>query len=202
MTKNNDVPSSEGYVKYDKNAQHIKSFSGKYRPLLIFTNKNCSANILLNFLMEGKEEYVEKDNMSFHGKSTMEIRKALSEKKCSVVITEDHTEEELKDIHNILNYYTYSAILFYDRTNPIDKNKTIWDMLDSKNTPRAAICVQDLYKENINLYILQTIFNYIHVDISTEQFTNAKIYGIIKRVNNDENYVMNKHSISNIHMLK
>lgn len=201
MIKNNDVPSQEGYVKYDKNAQHIKSFSGKYRPLLIFTNKNCSADILLKFLMEGKEEYAEKDNVSFHNKSTMEIRKIISKKMCGIVITEDHTKEELKDIHNILNYYTYSAILFYDRTNPIDKNKIMWDFLESKGVPRAAICVQDLYKENINLYILQRIFNYIHVDISTEQFTNAKIYGIIKRVNSDENYVMNKHSISNIHML-
>ena len=97
MIKNNDVPSQEGYVKYDKNAQHIKSFSGKYRPLLIFTNKNCSADILLKFLMEGKEEYAEKDNVSFHNKSTMEIRKIISKKMCGIVITEDHTKEELKE---------------------------------------------------------------------------------------------------------
>ena len=84
MIKNNDVPSKEGYVKYDKNAQHIKSFSGKYRPLLIFTNKNCPADILLKFLMESKEEYTEKDNISFHNKSTIEIRNIISKIKFSI----------------------------------------------------------------------------------------------------------------------
>ena len=201
MTKNNDVPSQEGYVRYDNDAQHIKSFSGKYRPLIIFTNKNCPADTLLNFLMEGKEEYVQKCDESFSNKSTMEIRNILSNKICSVVIIEDHTEKELHDINNVLNHYAYSTILFYDRTNPIDKNKTTWDILASKNTKRAVICVQDLYKENINLFFLQVIFNYLHLDISHELFTNAKMYGIIKRVNNDENYVTNRQFISNIRIL-
>ena len=200
MIKNNDVPSQEGYVRYDKNASHLKSFSGKYRPLIIFTNKNCPANTLLDFLMEGKEDCVEKTNVSFSNKSTMEIRNILSNKICSVVIIEDHTEKELKDINNILNYYAYSTILLYYRKNITDANKTAWNILADKNTKRAAICVEDLYKENVNLLILQTIFSYLHLDISHQQFTNAKIYGIIKRVNNDENHVMNRHFISNIHI--
>ncbi len=200
MIKNNDVPSQEGYVQYDRNAYHIKSFSGKYRPLIIFTNKNCPANILLDFLIEGKEKYVEKGNISFSNKSTMEIRNILSNKICNIVIAEDHTEKELEDITNVLNYYAYSTILFYYRTNITDKNKTTWNMLADKNTKRAAICVQDLYKENINLLMLQAIFSYLHLGISFNQFTNAKMYGIIKRVIDDENYVMKKHIISNIHI--
>ena len=200
MTKNNDVPSQEGYVRYDNNAQHIKSFSGKYRPLLIFTNKNCPADTLLDFLIKSKKEYIERSNISFSNKSTMEIRSILSNKICNVVITEDHTEKELEDINNVLNHYAYSTILFYYRTNITDKDKIIWDMMTSKNTKRAAICVQDLYKENINLFFLKTIFEYLHIHLPSEQFTNAKMYGIIKRVIDNENYIRNKHSISNIHI--
>ena len=198
MIKNNDVPSQEGYVKYDRNASHLKSFSGKYRPLIIFTNKNCPADALLNFLMEGKEEF-KKGIISFSNKSTMEIRNILSEKICAVVIIEDHTEKEIQDIVDILNYYAYSSILFHNRTNVTEENKKIWEMLAVHNTTRATMCVQDLYKENIG-YIFQKIFKYLHIHLSNEQFTNAKVYGIIKRVNSDENYVMKKHSISNIHI--
>jgi len=200
MIKNNDVPSQEGYVRYDNNAQHIKSFSGKYRPLLIFTNKKCPADTLLDFLIESKKAYIERSNISFSNKSTMEIRSILSNKICNVVITEDHTEKELEDINNVLNHYAYSTILFYYRTNITDKDKIIWDMMTSKNTKRAAICVQDLYKENINLFFLKTIFEYLHIHLPSEQFTNAKMYGIIKRVIDNENYIRNKHSISNIHI--
>ena len=200
MIKNNDVPSQEGYVRYDNNAQHIKSFSGKYRTLLIFTNKNCPADTLLDYLIESKKEYIERSNISFSNKSTMEIRSILSNKICNVVITEDHTEKELEDINNVLNHYAYSTILFYYRTNITDKDKIIWDMMTSKNTKRAAICVQDLYKENINLFFLKTIFEYLHIHLPSEQFTNAKMYGIIKRVIDNENYIRNKHSISNIHI--
>ena len=63
MIKNNDVPSKEGLIKYDKNAEHIKSFSGKYRPLIIFTNKNCQADELLDFLISDKKSYVEKSKL-------------------------------------------------------------------------------------------------------------------------------------------
>ena len=200
MIKYDDVPSTEGCLQYDKNALHVKTFSGKYRPLIIFTNKDCQAESLLNFLIRGKEHHINNLKPVFTNKSTMEIRSILSNKICNVVITEDHTEKELEDINNVLNHYAYSTILFYYRTNITDKDKIIWDMMTSKNTKRAAICVQDLYKENINLFFLKTIFEYLHIHLPSEQFTNAKMYGIIKRVNSDENYVMNKHSISNIHI--
>ena len=44
------------------------------------------------------------------------------------------------------------------------------------------------------------IFEYLHIHLPSEQFTNAKMYGIIKRVIDNENYIRNKHSISNIHI--
>lgn len=200
MKIHNDVPSKEGYVKYDGNAEHIKSFSGKYRPLIIFTNKNCRANDLLDFLISGKESYVEKSNIAFNDKSTMEIRSILSNKICNVVIIEDHTEKELQDVIDILNYYTYSAILFHSRKNIIEKNHDVWLKLKNRGVTRAVLCEEDLYKGSVDLFIFQKIMSYLHLHLPIESFTYAKNYGIIKRVNNNKNHKTNKHIISNIHI--
>ena len=130
----------------------------------------------------------------------MEIRTILSNKICNVVIIEDHTEKELQDIIDILNYYTYSAILFHSRKNVIEKNNDVWLKLKKRGVCRAVLCEEDLYKGNVDLFILRKITNYLHLHLPIDSFTYAKNYGIIKRVNNDENHVMNTYFISNIHI--
>lgn len=200
MIKYDDVPSTEGCLQYDKNALHVKTFSGKYRPLIIFTNKNCQAESLLNFLIRGKEHHINNLKPVFTNKSTMEIRSILSNKICSTIVIEDHTEKELQDIIDVLNYYAYSTILLHSRKNITEKNHFIWKKLNEFNIKRAVLCVEDLYKGSVDLTIFKKIMSYLHIKLSIEMFTHARKYGIIKRVNNNNNHETNKHIISNIHI--
>ena len=200
MKKYDDVPSKEGYLQYDKNAKHIKSFNGLYRPLVVFTNKNCGGQEFIDFLVERWRDLIDwPDDISFENKSTLEIRQILSHKIYVEVIIEDHSKKVLDDIIHVLNYYAYSCLLLHSRTDISEINNYVWDQLNLFGANRAVLCVEDLMKGSVDWTILYKTLKHLLIKLKEEQFTFAKKYGII---NCKRNIIKNENSkvFSNIHI--
>ena len=54
-----EVPLKKGYLNYDKNAEHVKTFSGLYRPLIVFANEPKIGKQLTDFIAEGKKHLID-----------------------------------------------------------------------------------------------------------------------------------------------
>jgi len=200
MKNYNDVPTEEGYLKYDKNADHVKSFNGLYRPLIIFANEPEIGKQLTDFIAEGKKHLIDwPKDISLKNKSTQQIRQILSHKIITDIVIDDSCKDTIVDILQVSNYYAYSCILLYSRNDHKDVNDYLWDKMVEHGIRRAAFCKEDFYHGSIDWTIMNKAFRYLFLKPTEEQFTFARKYGII---NCKQNVNANKKhcSYSNIHI--
>ena len=200
MKNYNDVPTEEGYLKYDKNADHVKSFNGLYRPLIIFANEPEIGKQLTDFIAEGKKHLIDwPKDISLKNKSTQQIRQILSHKIITDIVIDDSCKDTIADILQVSNYYAYSCILLYSRNDHKDVNDYLWNKMVEHGIRRAAFCKEDFYHGSIDWTIMNKAFRYLFLKPTEEQFTFARKYGII---NCKQNVNANKKhcSYSNIHI--
>tara|TARA_A100001388_G_C28755362_1_gene494629 strand:+ start:713 stop:1318 length:606 start_codon:yes stop_codon:yes gene_type:complete len=200
MKKYNEVPLKKGYLNYDKNAEHVKTFSGLYRPLIVFANEPEIGKQLTDFIAEGKKHLIDwPKDINLKNKSTKEIRNILSHKIITDIVINNEDKNTIKDIIDVSNYYTYSCIMLYSRNEHNSVNDYLWQKLKEHGVRRAAFCKEDFYKGAVDWTIMYKAFRYLYFKLTEEQFTFAQKYGIIKckeSVNNTK-----KHSsYSNIHI--